>query len=128
MSSCICRSLRDLLGDLLAALVAALAGLAVELVEAPPLRVDDVAQLLGDVVVDAAEVVLLERVAPLAAELLEHLPDALDALAVAVAEPDCIIRRSAAFRSPWYSRSSVISSRTPSASSSKPTCVPSQRE
>ena len=48
--------------------------------------VDDVAELLGDVVVDAAEVVLLELVATLAAQLLEHLADALDALAVLVLE------------------------------------------
>ena len=51
-----------------------------------------------------------------------------EALAVAVAEAVCIIRRSAVFRSPWYSRSSVISASMLSASSSKPTCVPSQRE
>ena len=43
-------------------------------------------------------------------------------------KPCCIIRRSAALRSPWYSRSSVISSSSASASRSKPTCVPSQRE
>ena len=36
-------------------------------------------------------------------------------------KPDCSIRRSAAFRSPWYSRSSVISAKTSSASSSNPT-------
>ena len=43
-------------------------------------------------------------------------------------KPCCIIRRRAACRSPWYRRSSVISSSTLSASSSNPTCVPSQRE
>src|SRR3954452_22074591 len=42
--------------------------------------------------------------------------------------PCCIMRRSAALRSPWYSRSSVISSSSASASRSKPTCEPSQRE
>ena len=43
--------------------------------------VDDVAQLLGDVVVDAAEVVLLEAVAPVATQALEHLAHTLDLLA-----------------------------------------------
>src|SRR3954447_26545479 len=43
-------------------------------------------------------------------------------------KPCCIIRRNAALRSPWYSRSSVISSSSASASRSKPTWVPSQRE
>ena len=71
-------------GDLLAALVAGLGRLAREVVERLALHVDDVAQLLGDVVVDAAEVVLLEAVAPVAAQPLEHLPHALDLLAVAV--------------------------------------------
>src|SRR3954454_6223037 len=42
--------------------------------------------------------------------------------------PCCIMRRMAALRSPWYSRSSVISSKSASASRSNPTCVPSQRE
>ena len=56
--------------------------LAVELLA---LGVDDLAQLAGDVVVDAAEVVLLELVAPAAAEPLEHVAQALELLAVAVA-------------------------------------------
>ena len=42
--------------------------------------------------------------------------------------PSCIIRRSAELTSPWYSRSSVSSSNSASASRSKPRCVPSQRE
>jgi hypothetical protein len=46
-----------------------------------------VAQLLGDVVVDAAEVELLQLVTALAPELLEHLPQAHELLAVAVLEP-----------------------------------------
>ena len=78
--------LHDLVGDLLAALVARLARLLRELVEALALHVDDVAQLLRDVVVDAAEVVALELVAAPAAQLLHQLAHALDALAVAVAE------------------------------------------
>ena len=56
--------------------------LAVELLA---LGVDDLAQLAGDVVVDAAEVVLLELVAPPAAQPLEHVAQALELLAVAVA-------------------------------------------
>ena len=55
-----------LVGDLLAPRVAGLRRLASEVVERLPLHVDDVAELLGDVVVDAAEVVLLEAVAPAA--------------------------------------------------------------
>ena len=42
--------------------------------------------------------------------------------------PELSMRRRAAFRSPWYSRSSLISDSTESASSSNPTWVPSQRE
>ena len=42
--------------------------------------------------------------------------------------PCCIIRRRAAWRSPWYRRSSVISSSTASASRSNPTWVPSHLE
>ena len=68
---------RHLLGDLPPALVARLAGLLLELVDARPLHLDDVAQLLGDVVVDAAEVVALELVAAAPAEPLEQLADAL---------------------------------------------------
>ena len=43
-------------------------------------------------------------------------------------KPCWIMRRSAALRSPWYRRSSVISASSASASRSNPTCVPSQRE
>ena len=46
----------------------------------------DVAQLLCDVVVDAAEVVALELVAAPATQLLHELAHALDPVAVAVAE------------------------------------------
>src|SRR5262249_34965162 len=42
---------------------------------------------LGDVLVHATEVELLERVLPPAAQLFEHVPDALQALAVAVSQP-----------------------------------------
>ena len=56
------------------------------IVERPALLVDDVAQLLGDVVVHAAEVVLLEQVRPPAPQLLHQLPQALQPLAVAIPE------------------------------------------
>ncbi len=79
--------LGGLLRELLAALVARLAGIVQLLVERVALLLDHLAQLLRDVVVHAAEVVALELVAALAAQLLEHLADALEPLAVAVAEP-----------------------------------------
>ena len=82
-----CRSSVDLVGDLLAALVARLARLLHRARRAPRAPVDHLAQLLGDVVVDAAEVVALELVAALAPKLLEQLADALDPFAVPVAEP-----------------------------------------
>ena len=77
---------RHLLGDLAPALVARVARLLLELVDARPLHLDHVAQLLGDVVVDPAEVVALELVAPPPAETLEQLADAGESLAVLVAE------------------------------------------
>jgi hypothetical protein len=77
---------RDLLSDLGSALVARVACLLRELVDAGPLHLDDIAQLLGDVVVDAAEVVALELVATTPAEPLEELADAREPLAVLVAE------------------------------------------
>ena len=45
---------------------------------------DDLAQLLGDVVVDAAEVVVLEHLPPALAQPLEHLAQTHELLAVAV--------------------------------------------
>ena len=56
------------------------------LVERLALHVDHVAQLLRDVVVDAAEVVLLELLLALAPQLLEHLAQAHELLAVAILE------------------------------------------
>ncbi len=76
-----------LLRKLLATLVTGLPRVVHLGVERVALLLDDVAQLLRDVVVHTAEVVALELVAALAAELLEHLADAFEALAVAVAEP-----------------------------------------
>ena len=49
------------------------------------LLVDDVVQLVGDLVVDAAEVELVELVLALLAQLVHQLAQALHALAVAVA-------------------------------------------
>ena len=48
------------------------------------LLVDDVVELAGDLVVDAAEVEAVEAVLALLAQLLEQLADALQAVAVAV--------------------------------------------
>ena len=77
---------RHLLGDLLATLVARRPGLLLEVVDPGPLHVDHVAQRLGDVVVDAAEVVALELLPALAPELLEQLAHPLDPLALPVPE------------------------------------------
>ena len=74
-------------GDLLATDVARLAGSLFELVERGALGVDHVAELLGDVFVHAAQVVLLEPGPPLLAQALHELLDALDPLAVAILEP-----------------------------------------
>ncbi len=74
------------LGQLLAPRVAALPRLADVVVERLALLVDDVAQLLRDVVVDAAEVVLLEQVGTAPPQLLHQLPQPLQPLAVAVPE------------------------------------------
>ncbi|MEL7210981.1 MAG: hypothetical protein AAGK32_22580, partial [Actinomycetota bacterium] len=45
------------------------------------------AQLVVDLVVDAAQIVVLQALGPLPAELLENLPEALDPLPVAILEP-----------------------------------------
>ena len=66
---------------------------------------------VGDVVVHAAEVVLLEWSPCGAGAGVRACRDALHALAVAILEARLHHPRSAAFRSPWYSRSSVISRR-----------------
>ena len=71
-----------LLGELLTAGVAAVAGLLHGGLERVAFGVDDIAQPAGDVVVDTAEVVVLECLAALLAQLLEHLAHALQALAV----------------------------------------------
>ena len=61
-----------------------LLGVAHRVLDGVALLVDDVVQLAGDLVVDAAEVEAVEAVLALAAQLLEQLADALQALAVAV--------------------------------------------
>ena len=76
----------DLVGDLLPAGVAALAGLPRQLVEALALHVEHLAERLGDLLVHAAEVVALELVAPAAAQALHEVAHAHDLLVVPVAE------------------------------------------
>ena len=76
----------DLVGDLLAAGVARLAGLAGQLVEPGPLGVEDLAERLGDLLVDAPEVVLLELVPPPPPQPLHQVAHAHELLAVAVLE------------------------------------------
>ena len=74
----------DLVGDLLAALVAGLARFVGQIVERLAFRVDDVLELLGDLVVDTAEVEVVQALLALLAQLLEHLAQTLDAFAVDV--------------------------------------------
>ena len=92
------------------------------------LLVDDVVELAGDLVVHPTEVEPVEPLLTFPPQLVEQLSDAGEAVAVPIAQFWCIIRRSAALTSPWYSSSSVSSSNRPSPSSSKPCCVPSHRE
>ena len=67
--------------------VAAGAGVANLPVDLGPLGVDDLAQLLGDLVVDATEVEPVEPLLALAAQAVEQVADPLDHLALPVAEP-----------------------------------------
>ena len=78
--------LREIFEELLAALVARGAGLVDAPVDALALLVDDLVELAGDVLVDAAEVVAVELLAAPLAQLLEHLAHAADVTALAVAE------------------------------------------
>src|SRR5581483_12400604 len=64
-----------------------LTGLLLELVDALAFLVDDLAKLTGDVVVDAAEVVLLEFVLAPPPQPLHQLAHTGQPLAVLVAEP-----------------------------------------
>ena len=61
-------------------------GFATGVVDGVALLVDDVVELVGDLVVDAAEVEAVEPLLALPAQLLEQLAQALHALAVAVAQ------------------------------------------
>ena len=61
-------------------------GLADGVVDGVALLVDDVVELAGDLVVDAAEVEAVEALLALLAQLLEQLAHALQPLAVAVAQ------------------------------------------
>ena len=74
----------DGVGQLLSARIARLGRLAGHLLDRLALHVDDLAQLTRDVVVHTAEVVALERLAPLTTEIVHHLAQALDAFAVAL--------------------------------------------
>ena len=77
---------RGLRGELLAPGVAGLPRLVELALELVALLFDELAQLLRDVLVHAAQVEAVERILATLTDLLEHLADALDALAVAVLE------------------------------------------
>ena len=75
--------LDDLVGDLLAALVRPTrAASRASSCERGPLLVDDLPELVGDLVVDPAEVVVLEHLPALLAQAFHDLPQALEVLAV----------------------------------------------
>ena len=99
--------LAALLGDVLDELLAALVARARSASSTPPvdalaLHVDDLVELLGDVVVDAAEVAALELLpAPLAQALLSISRRPMSCSSLRSWNPCCISRRSAALRSPW---------------------------
>jgi len=78
--------LGELLDDLLAAAVAGLLRLVEASLDALPLLIDDLAELVGDVVVHTPEVAPLQLLAPALAEALEHLAQAHELVVVAVAE------------------------------------------
>ena len=67
-------------------MVARLAGLVDPAVDPFALLLDDLVEPPGDVVVDATEVVAVEHLLALLAELVEHLAQALEVAAVAVVE------------------------------------------
>ena len=86
-SSCRRRSSATSSIELLAPLVARARGLVDPAVDPLALHVDDLVELFGDVVVDAAEVAALELLPAPLAQPLEHLAQAHELLAVAVLEP-----------------------------------------
>ncbi len=77
----------DVFHELLAALVTRARGLLDPAVDALALHVDDFVELLSDVVVDPAEVTVLELLPATLPELLQHLSQAHELLVVAVLEP-----------------------------------------
>ena len=98
-------------------------------VDGVALLVDDVGELAGDLVVDAAEIEALEAFPARFAQPAQQLAEPGDAPHHRrPRSPSFISRRSAALTSPCSIRSSVIAARTSSASGSKPRWVPSQRE
>ena len=75
--------------ELLLTLIDAIAlGLArlTQLIERRTFRLDDLAQRVGDVVVDAAEIVVLKDLATALPEALHHVADALHVAAVAIGQ------------------------------------------
>ena len=78
--------LRELVEQLLAALVARLLRLVDAAVDPGALFVDDLVETIRDVFVHAAEVVAVELLAALLAQLLEHLAHALDVAALTILE------------------------------------------
>ena len=78
--------LGDVLHQFLAALVAGAVGLVDAAVDAFALHVDNLTELLGDVVVHAAQIAAFEFFAATLPEALEHLPQPHQLLAVAVAK------------------------------------------
>ena len=76
-----------LAGDVLAAGVARLLGLAVEVVDRRPLGLDHLPQGLGDVVEHPAQLVVGQFLPPPLAEALHQLPQAGQPVAVRVAHP-----------------------------------------
>jgi hypothetical protein len=79
--------LRELVQQLLAALVTGFLRLVDAAVDAGALLFDDLVEPAGDVLVDTAEVVAVELLAPLLAQLLEHLAHALHVAALTILEP-----------------------------------------
>ena len=76
-----------LVGDLLAALVARVAGVGLEALDAQPLLAQDVLQFVGDLGVGPTQVTLFEQFLSLHPQLVEQLAQALDLVAVGRAPP-----------------------------------------
>ena len=91
----------DVVGDLLATLVAGLAGVVGQGLEPVALLGHDLVELLGDLVEGPAEVAAVELLLAPLAQALHELAQALDLLAVGALEPEVSRRRSAASGSPW---------------------------